>query len=196
MVDTLAPLLTALAQHLERHEPWPGFAPLFRKPATQGSDPFLAGWLTTAFTSVREPLAAMVRDALPSLVWRQNPTYRDAAFLARYAYCELVGPNGHVHADHMSAGLLALAPDTHYPSHAHPAEEVYHLLSGASAWQRGDEPWTQRLPGARIEHPSNVPHTMRASSEPLLALYLWRGAIAAPARFLPSRRRAAEGSRS
>ncbi len=140
----------------------------------------VGGWIAAAFATAREPLAVRVRDALPALVWQQNPTYRDASFLARYAYCQLV------RGAHMTAGLLALAPDTHYPAHSHPAEEVYHLLSGTSEWQRGDEPWTRRLPGARIEHPSNVPHAMRALSEPLLALYLWRGAIADPARFVAS----------
>jgi hypothetical protein len=183
----LVPLYTALADHLERHEPWPGFAPLFRRCSAKGSDPFaersstdVGGWIGAAFATAREPLAVRVRDALPALVWRQNPTYRDVSFLARYAYCELVC------GAHLTAGLLALAPDTHYPAHAHPAEEVYHLLAGKSEWRRGDEPWTHRLPGARIEHPSNVPHAMRALSEPLLALYLWRGAIAEPARLTSS----------
>jgi len=179
---SLTPLFAAIADHLERHEAWPGFGPVFRKPVTEGSDPSVKGWLATAFASSREPLAMRTHEAMASLRWRQNPTYRDASFLARYAYCELVGPKGHVHVDHVSAGLLALAPGTHYLSHAHPADEVYHLLSGASEWQRGDEPWTHRVPGARIEHPSNVPHAMRARAEPLLALYLWRGAIAEPAR--------------
>src|SRR5262245_1188623 len=98
-MSTLSVLFAAPADPLQRCEPWPDFAPRFRRHATKGSDPSLAGsrggpgdWLAPALASAQEPLARCVHDALPALVWRQNPTYRDAAFLARYAYCELVGP--------------------------------------------------------------------------------------------------------
>jgi mannose-6-phosphate isomerase-like protein (cupin superfamily) len=69
-----------------------------------------------------------------------------------------------------------LGPAAHYPSHAHRAEELYLVLSGTADWQRGDEPFAARRPGAVIIHASSEPHAMQTAQEPLLALYLWRGA--------------------
>jgi quercetin dioxygenase-like cupin family protein len=184
-------LLRAIGEHLARHEPWSEFAEVFQKGTCDAqSDPFVkhlstqtAGqWIDAALRSIDSPLAAQLRAALPMLHWRQNPTYTDADFLARYAYCELLGPESVIQDERVTAGLLCLAPETHYPAHSHPAEEVYHVLIGESLWQRGDERWTRRATGARIHHPSRVPHAMRALTEPLIALYLWRGDIAEPAR--------------
>jgi quercetin dioxygenase-like cupin family protein len=184
-------LLRAIGEYLPRHESWPQFAALFQKGTCDAqSDPSVkhrsdvpAGeWIGAALSAREELFAALLCDALSALQWRQNPTYADAEFLARYAYCELLGPAGVIRDERLTAGLLCLAPHTHYPAHSHPAEEVYHVLIGESLWQRGDERWTRRAPGARIHHPSRVPHAMRALTEPLIALYLWRGDIAEPAR--------------
>ena len=116
------------------------------------------------------------------LTWQQNLTYTDREFLSRYAYCELVGPNGFVVRETLSAGLLYLAPGTFYPAHHHPAEETYFLLAGTSEWAQGANGLTSREPGARMDHPSGVSHSMRSGSTPMLALYLWRGDLDTPAR--------------
>jgi quercetin dioxygenase-like cupin family protein len=69
-----------------------------------------------------------------------------------------------------------LGPATLYPHHRHEAEEIYVPVSGTAAWQGGDGIWRDKPPGAVIVHERNEPHAMRTSSEPLLALYLWRSA--------------------
>ena len=131
-----------------------------------------------------EPLLDALRPRMSSMPWRQNPTYTDERFPGRYAYCELLGPNGL--APHMTAsiGLLYLAPDTMYPLHAHPAEEAYHLLAGVSEWQAAADRLTWRSPGERMEHPSGVSHAMRSGPTPMLALYIWRGDLFTPARLI------------
>lgn len=136
-------------------------------------------------TARTERLLSTIRPRVRAMSWRQNPTYTDAGFLGRYAYCELLGPAGLASHTTVSAGLLYLAPGTMYPPHAHPAEEAYHLLAGVSEWQSGSEPLTWRSPGDRVEHPSGVTHSMRSGSTPMLALYIWRGDLATPARFVP-----------
>ena len=136
-------------------------------------------------TERTEPLLDALRPRMSSMPWRQNPTYTDEWFLGRYAYCELLGPNGLVPHMTASIGLLYLAPDTMYPPHAHPAEEAYHLLAGVSEWQAAADPLTWRSPGERMEHPSGVSHAMRSGPTPMLALYLWRGDLVTPARLLP-----------
>jgi mannose-6-phosphate isomerase-like protein (cupin superfamily) len=161
--------------------------------------PFLASWPESTVAS-----RVIVARGLPVLRWMPSPsqhpapasdlvaslhrmhgnlawsqTYRaddfGAAFLDRYGWTELIGARGPIASERLACGFLLLGPDVEYPSHHHAAEEIYMVLSGTAGWQRGDEPWTQRPPGALAHHPPNMRHAMRTSDEPLLALYLWRG---------------------
>jgi mannose-6-phosphate isomerase-like protein (cupin superfamily) len=63
--------------------------------------------------------------------------------------------------------------------HAHPARELYLVLSGRALWTAGTLS-TQQNPGAFVFHPSGVAHAMQTAAEPLLALYSWRGDIMTP----------------
>lgn len=119
-----------------------------------------------------------------ALHWRHNPGYGDAEFLRRYAYCELLGPSGHCHRDDLALGLLLLAPATIYPSHLHPAREIYAVLSGTAQWRQGDGRWCERRAGQIIRHASMEPHAMRTDAEPLLAAYLWLDHLHEPARLV------------
>ncbi len=122
--------------------------------------------------------------------WTQNPNYRrqppDPGFLANYGYFVVAGPAdgppAFVEAPGLSMGFLLLGPGTHYPLHRHPAEEIYIPLSGDGEWQRGEAAWRREPPGSVIHHPPGIPHATRAGTTPLLALYLWRGALATHAR--------------
>ncbi len=108
------------------------------------------------------------------LCWRQNANYSGADFLDGYAYCELVGPLGHLRHTDLSLGLLLLGTRITYPEHAHPAAETYAVVSGHAEWRQGDRVWRARPPGERIRHASMEPHAMRTADEPLLAAYLWQ----------------------
>jgi quercetin dioxygenase-like cupin family protein len=123
-------------------------------------------------------LARGIAVAAHALAWRQ--TYRagdvPAGFLERYGWCELLGATGPVPCEALAGGLLLLGPDARYPAHRHAAEELYIPLSGRAEWQRGGGPFVARPPGEAIIHASGEPHAMRTGAEPLLALYLWRGA--------------------
>jgi quercetin dioxygenase-like cupin family protein len=123
---------------------------------------------------------------LTAHAWRRNPGYSDPAFLERYAYTELVGPHGRIPHTEVSFGLLALAPHTLYPAHAHPAVESYVVLLGTADWCAGDAPWTPRPPGSLVHHPSGIAHAMRTADEPLVAAFFWTGALDTPARILPA----------
>src|SRR5215831_1581923 len=104
----------------------------------------------TAGGSLLAPLAALE----PQLRWIQNPNYVAAppspAFLDNYGYAVLAGPGGLVESKGIALGLLLLGPGIHYPSHRHPAVEIYVVLSGESDWQKGAEPWRREAPGALI----------------------------------------------
>ena len=187
-------LFGAAASYLRLAEPWSdaveameGAASRFDVPSTSTVG------LASIALSVGEligdertqPLLDALRPRMLAMPWRQNPTYTDESFLRRYAYCELLGPTGLIPHAKVSAGLLYLAPGTFYPPHAHPAEEAYHLLAGASDWQAGAGVMTRRSPGDRMEHPSGVSHAMRSGTTPMLALYVWRGDLFTPAGFVP-----------
>ena len=187
----LQELLSATAEYLRTFEPLAEFADAFGTtaralhPQPNDTVPFVQPPDGPAFVRSQEPvqisLLAALWAAKAELIWRKNPTYIDVEFLHRYAYTELLGPFGLIHHGSVSAGLLYLAPQTFYPPHAHPAEEVYHLISGRSVWQQGGQPSRDCVSGARIHHASGVAHCMRSGEEPLLALYLWRGDLQSPA---------------
>ena len=122
-------------------------------------------------------LMAVLIDTADQLAWRQSYAAADFGplFLERYGWTELVGPGGPIGSRRMTCGFLVLGPDIHYPSHAHEAEELYLPLSGTALWQAADTPPRPVPPGTPIHHSSWMPHAMWTRSEPLVALYCWRG---------------------
>jgi len=115
--------------------------------------------------------------AAPTLAWRQSYTAAEAGatFLRNYGWTELLGPGGWAPSMKIACGALLLGPHTFYPSHRHEAEEIYVPLSGTADWRQGDAVWRPCAPGTLVHHRSEEPHAMRTDTEPLLALYLWRG---------------------
>ena len=123
------------------------------------------------------PIVHAILEAYTHLQWRQTygPADFGAAFLQRYAWTELLGMRGPIASDEVACGFLVLAPWTLYPSHTHEAEEIYLPLAGTALWKKGGEDFIERPSGCLIHHPSWVPHAMQTGTEPLLALYVWRG---------------------
>ena len=95
---------------------------------------------------------------------------------------EWLGPDRLLHNTEFRVGMLMLGPSTVYPEHHHPAEEVYHVISGHALWSRAGAPWRLEPPGTMIHHAPNVPHATQTRDAPLLALYCWTGAIQTAAR--------------
>lgn len=122
--------------------------------------------------------------------WVQNPNYVAAppspGFLENYGYVVLAGPGGLVATGDLALGILLLGPDTHYPTHRHPAVEIYVVAAGHAEWRKGVSPWQIKPPGTVIRHESMVPHATRTLDQPLLAVYLWRGDLRTYARITES----------
>ncbi len=148
----------------------------------------LATVLTLGMRGPAANLVAPVTAIAERLNWLQNPNYvadeKMRAFIADYAYAELVGPGGMALSTDAALGLLLIGPDKLYPPHSHPAEEVYLVLAGEAEWQRADEPWQRHPPATFIWHGPNVTHAMRTLEQPLLAFYAWRGEIITAARLV------------
>lgn len=123
------------------------------------------------------PLASALAGCRDELRWGQTYTADDFGqhFIDNYGWVELFGTRGHFANEQLAAGFLILGPGIEYPDHHHIAEELYIPLTGGTAWRMGDEPFRLRAAGEVIHHASNVNHAMKTGSDPLLALYLWRG---------------------
>jgi mannose-6-phosphate isomerase-like protein (cupin superfamily) len=150
-----------------------------RATSSRGRCPCCAGWTESSplATPDTAPLVALLAASAERLRWAQTYTRDDfePRFLDRYGWSELIGLRGPVASDRIAVGFLLLGPDVEYPPHHHAAEEVYYPLAGRALWQRGDERFVVRAPGECIHHAPRTPHAMKTGSEPLLALYAWRG---------------------
>jgi hypothetical protein len=123
-------------------------------------------------------LVSAVCRAATVLTWRQTYTTNEvgAEFLRNYGWAEIFGEGRGRSAEQVACGLLLLGPNTLYPRHRHEPQEIYLPLRGTANWQQGDAIWREHPPGTLIHHHSKEPHAMRTNKDPLLALYLWRGA--------------------
>jgi len=156
----------------------------------------VAQFVSQAAGLAKQGPLAEVADAFaaiePHCDWLQNPNYSEASlgpgYVDRYGYVELVGPGRPVESADLLVGLLLLGPGMHYPDHAHPAEEIYHVVAGTAEWWREDEGWRRKGPGAVIHHVPMMRHAMRTADEPLLALYCWTGEVKTYATMTESRR--------
>jgi mannose-6-phosphate isomerase-like protein (cupin superfamily) len=123
-----------------------------------------------------------VRSQLP---WTYHYPARagEENLATQIAFAELIGPDGPMSALHSRVGFTLIAPNTSYPMHAHPAIELYWVMSGHALWETEA---SKRIapPGEFVLHRSNEAHAMRTFDEPLLALWGWSGDIDTPAFYL------------
>ena len=82
-----------------------------------------------------DPVLGSFLDLAGVLPWTQTRVYLDALpaeFIRNYGYVRLVGPGDGavVHSERVALGVGVWGAGLHYPRHAHPAEEAYHVLAG------------------------------------------------------------------
>lgn len=115
-------------------------------------------------------------DSKSDLFWTQS--YDESVFgkefLDCYAHTELIGTKGPIVSNKIQSGFLLLGPKIEYPSHSHEPEEFYLPFSKA-LWKKGGSEWVERPAGSLIYHDSWVSHSMKTTSEALLAFYIWKG---------------------
>ncbi len=131
-----------------------------------------------------EDLWSVARSAVGWAAWAEY--YEDdpwsAPFLDRFANGDILGPGAPWRADDVIVGLYCFGPHIDYPPHAHAAEEVYVILTGAPAFRIGAEAdYQSKSPGDVVLHRPNVAHGIRTGAEPVFGVYAWRGDLEAPA---------------
>lgn len=92
----------------------------------------------------------------------------------KFAYAEIVGPNGPVISSELILGLVLFAPKCVYPAHSHDGiTESYFCLSG-SVSENDDGVYA---PGSLIFNPPGRNHRITVGDrEPCLLAYAWAGA--------------------
>jgi len=171
--DALAHELGSVLAHLKAVD--------YRDGSLQGNAHPVESYLTDQATSRAKPLTDVLdafRPLATALPWRYSysPSADKPGLENRMAWAELVGPQAPFHSDQVCLGLTIIGPHVRYPEHAHPAVEVYYVLSGTARWTSKGITKAQP-PGAYILHPSNVVHVMETAEEPLIAAYTWSGDV-------------------
>ena len=114
----------------------------------------------------------------PRLKWvlRPNGEDDDATFKASHANAVVIGEDGLEARDDIRIGMSLLAPETRYPDHRHPPEEIYTVLTPGE-WKQGAEgAFISPGVGGFVHNIPNIVHGMRSKDVPLLAVWsLWMG---------------------
>ena len=114
-----------------------------------------------------------VGKVTPQLNWQHGYDKMPKSLERKYAYAEIMGPQGPVVSPDLILGLVLFAPRCTYPAHSHEAiTESYICLSGfVSENDAGVYP-----PGALILNQPEHPHSITTSDrEPVLLAYAWVG---------------------
>lgn len=157
-----------VSARLER--PGKASLPVSRNPPVTAAH--LSSALGTAERHLPE-LAGALAALADRLAWAARPG-SDAVpgdFHHRHANALIAGPEGLDRRDDLRIGVSLMAPDTRYPDHRHPPEEVYVALSEGE-WRQEAGPWHRPGPGGLVYNPHNIVHAMRAGPAPLLALWM------------------------
>lgn len=118
-------------------------------------------------------MARALREVRDKLTWEWGYERMPQSLSRKYAYCEVLGPRGPVHATNLVLGYVLFAPRTTYPQHSHDEiEESYISVSGA--WSENNE--AVYAPGSLILNRSGHEHRITTGErEPCLLAYAWTG---------------------
>ena len=121
-----------------------------------------------------EQLGAAFAAVEPQLAWIIKPV-GDEHFRANHANAVVVGVDGIEQRNDVRIGVSLVAPNTQYPDHTHPPEEIYAVLSDG-AWRQNEGAWRKPGLGGTVHNVPNILHGMRSYDTPLLAVWsLWVG---------------------
>lgn len=118
-------------------------------------------------------MARALREVKDELTWEYGYDRIPKSLSRKYAYCEILGPNGPVQCATLILGFVLFAPDTTYPQHSHQEiEESYISISGA--WSENNA--AVFAPGSLILNRSGDEHRITTGDrDPCLLAYAWSG---------------------
>lgn len=135
-------------------------------------------------------MARALREVRADLTWEYGYEKVPRPLAKKYAYCEVIGPQGPVECAGLILGFVLFAPNTTYPQHHHEdIEESYISISGA--WSENNA--AVYAPGSLILNRAGDEHRITTGErEPCLLAYAWVGPeerLAAPGMKLNGRRK-------
>lgn len=125
---------------------------------------------------LRERTASVIRAfrrIRELLGWQYGYERMPRSLTGKYAYAELLGPQGPVVAEDLVLGVVLFAPRCTYPAHSHAGiTESYVCLSGATS----ENDAGVYAPGSLIFNPPSHEHRITTGMfEPSLLTYAWIG---------------------
>lgn len=119
------------------------------------------------------PLARALMRVQGELTWRYGYERMRPGLARKYAYAELLGPNGPVISENLILGAVLFAPKCTYPEHSHDGiSESYICISGSVS----DSNYSVFSPGSLLFNPPKRAHRMTTGDfEPTLLAYAWTG---------------------
>lgn len=146
---------------------------LDREPETLPVCAWLGRALDQGLLERSAPLVRAVRRVADELMWRYGYERVPRGLVRKYAYAELMGPQGPVVSERLILGLVLFAPRCTYPAHAHDGiNESYICLSGVVS--EGDA--GVYAPGSMLFTPPSKSHRITTGDfEPTLLAYAWTG---------------------
>lgn len=144
-----------------------------RAPAQKPVTAHFARALDLGERGAMQGMARALREVRDQLSWEWGYERMPQSLIRKYAYCEVLGPRGPVHATNLVLGFVLFAPKTTYPQHSHDEiEESYISVSGA--WSENNE--AVYAPGSLILNRSGHEHRITTGErEPCLLAYAWTG---------------------
>lgn len=123
------------------------------------------------------PLSTHIAASAAALTWTGGVFKMPDGFVGRYAFVEIIGPDGLATCPKLRFGLYLQSPDSYYPPHDHAAEEFYCVVGGGARWQIDDGAFFDTRPGSFVHHKPHQRHAMETAADPLLAMWIWTGDI-------------------
>jgi len=114
-----------------------------------------------------------IESVTDDLAWMYGYDRLPKHLTEKFAYAEIVGPNGPVLSNQLILGLVLFAPKCVYPAHSHDGiTESYFCLSGSIS-ENDDGVYA---PGSLIFNPPGRNHRITVGDrEPCLLAYAWAG---------------------
>jgi len=146
---------------------------LSRPSAVKPVTAHLARALDLGERGAMQGMARALREVRDDLTWEYGYERISRSLSQKYAYCEVLGPQGPVQCQNLILGFVLFAPSTTYPQHSHTdIEESY--ISVAGAWSENNA--AVFAPGSLILNRSGDEHRITTGDrDPCLLAYAWVG---------------------
>ena len=112
-----------------------------------------------------------LKELSGELFWRFGYQKPAEEMIEKYAYTEIIGPEGPIYSEEIIVGFVLLAPDFYYPKHKHSQiEETYLFLTGKTIYNK-----KAIFPeNTFILNEAGRVHELKSSDDnPTLILYSW-----------------------